>query len=180
MTNGEFTAFAGEPNAGIVISKGCTGPAQFLNCNFWTTSGGAAQVHGNAQVVFNSCHFENDGKPAVINADSGHVVVTACSFAGSGPAIDLERGVRSAIVTANLQGGGLIVDNHIGPLAQIGLNEVAYTYPRESITHYRVKIGDGDESIIAGGWNSGEDAGRRPRPTFKGKVSTARWTEGNA
>lgn len=179
VTNGEFTAFAGEPNAGIVISPGCTGPAQFLNCNFWTTPGGAAQVHGNAQVVFNSCHFENDGKPAVISADNGHIVVTACSFAGNGPAVDLERGVKSAIITSNLQGGGLIVDNHIGSLAQIGLNEVAYTYPKDEIANYRVKIGDGDESVLNGGWNSGEDADDVPAD-LKGKVTTARWTEGDA
>jgi hypothetical protein len=179
VTNGEFTAFTGEPNAGIVISPGSTGPAQFVNCNFWSTPGGAAQVHGNAQVVFNACHFESDGDPAVISADKGHVVVTSCSFAGKGSAIALDRGVRSAIVMGNSQPGGLVVHNEIGRVAQIGLNEVAYKFPPESLLHYRVKIGAGDDDVIGRGWNGPEDADDVPAE-LKGTVSTARWTDSDA
>ena len=109
------------------------------------------------------------------------MVVTACSFAGSGPAVRF--GARRAVgFDRHGQLARWRLDRPTttsARCAQIGLNEVAYTYPKESITNYRVKIGDGDESIIAGGWNSGEDAGDVPAG-LAGKVSTARWTEGNA
>lgn len=179
VTNGEFTAFTGDPNVGILISPGSTGPAQFLNCNFWSTPGGAAQVHGNAQVVFNACHFADDGKPAVISADKGHIIVTNCTFAGGGTAVDVEPGVKSAIIAENSQPGGLVVHNEIGGNAQIGLNEIAYTYPKTSLMHYRVKIGDDDGAVIGSGWNGGEDADDVP-DNFKGIVSTARWTSGDS
>jgi len=95
-----------------------------VNCNFWSTPGGAAQVHGDAQVIFSACHFVDAGNPAVISADQGSLVVNCCSFAAKGPAVDLEPGDKSAIITSNLQPGGLVVHNSIGALAQIGLNEV--------------------------------------------------------
>lgn len=123
VTNGEFTAFTGEPNAGIVISPGVTGAAQFVNCTFWATPGGAAQVHGDAQVTFNACHFVNKGDPGVIVADKGHLIVSSCSFAAKGTAVALEPGVSSALVFGNSQAGGLQVENKIGDLAKISLNE---------------------------------------------------------
>ncbi|HEX5323010.1 MAG TPA: glycosyl hydrolase family 28-related protein [Capsulimonadaceae bacterium] len=125
VTNGEFTAFTGLPNAGVVISPNATGAAQFVNCNFWSTPGGAVQVHGNTQVTINACHFVDSGKPGEVVADNGHVIVNSCSFGAAGTAVALKPGTRSAIITSNSQSGGLIVDNEIGGAAQIGLNETA-------------------------------------------------------
>lgn len=123
VTNGEFTAFTGEPNAGVVISPGVTGAAQFVNCTFWATPGGAAQVHGDVQVTFNACHFVNKGDPGVIIADKGHLIVSSCSFGAKCVAVALEPGVSSALIFGNSQTGGLQIDNKIGALAQISLNE---------------------------------------------------------
>ena len=179
ITNGEFTAFSGAPNAGIVISPGATGAAQFVNCNFWTTPGGAVQVHGNVQVVLNACHFSDAVDPAVIVADKGQLSVTSCSFAGGGTAISLLPGTRAGVITGNLQAGGLVVDNQIGASAQIGLNEAPYVYPAAQLSHYRIKIGGDDGDFLGTGWNGGEDADDVPA-ALKPAVTTARWSSGNS
>lgn len=180
VTNGEFTAFTGEPNAGIVISPGATGAAQFVNCNFWSTPGGAAQVHGNAQVTFSACHFADGGSPGVIVANNGHVIVNACSFGSAGKAVVLEQGTRSAIVTSNMQPGGLVVDNKIGGAAQIGLNETEADFPAATAAHYLVKIGTGgDEEFLGDGWYPDEGA-QGELSGFGEAFDTARWTNGDA
>ncbi|BDI32029.1 hypothetical protein CCAX7_40800 [Capsulimonas corticalis] len=180
VTNGEFTAFVGEPNAGIVISPTAVGAAQFVNCNFWTTPGGAIQVHGNAQVTVNACHFAEGAKDGVIQADKGHLIVSSNSFAATGKAVTLKPGVRSAIVTSNLQPGGLVVDNKIGAFAQIALNEIAYKFPASLTAHYLVNIGaSGDEEFLRDGWGGSEDVGSDP-PSVQSRFHAARWTTGDA
>jgi hypothetical protein len=180
VTNGEFTAFVGEPNAGIVISPTATGAAQFVNCNFWTTPGGAIQVHGNTQVTINACHFAEGAKGGVIQADKGHLIVSSNSFAATGKSVSLKPGVRSAIVTANSQPGGLVVENKIGAYAQIALNEIAYQFPESLTAHYRINIGaSGDEEFLGDGWGGGEDADSDP-PSIRSQFKTARWTTGDA
>ncbi len=180
VTNAEFTAFTGAPNAGVVISPGASGAAQFVNCNFWTTPGGAAQVHGDAQVTFSACHFAEGATPGVIIADKGHLIVNACSFGATGKAVVLKPGVRSAIITSNSQSGGLVIDNQIGAAAQIGFNEMAYVFPPSITGHYQVKIGTaGDEEFLGDGWYGSEGADD-DLSSLKAKFSTARWTNGDA
>lgn len=180
VTNSEFTAFTGAPNAGIVISPTASGGAQFVNCNFWTTPGGAALLHGNTQVTFNSCRFAEGAAGGVIVADKGSVAISNCSFASRGKAIVLKPGVRSAIVTSNLQAGGLVVDNQIGSVAQIAMNEVPFTYPAFITGHYRVNIGTaGDEDFLGDGWHSGETTEEKAKG-IEAKFRTARWTSGDA
>lgn len=180
VTNGEFTAFTGPPNAGIVISPGATGAAQFVNCNFWSTPGGAVQVHGNAQVTINACHFVDSGKPGEIVADNGHIIVNSCSFGSAGTAVVLQPGTHSAIITSNSQSGGLVVDNEIGGAAQIGLNETASDFPAATAAHYLVKIGTpGDEEFLGDGWYGDEDAVGE-LSAIRAPFDTARWTNGDA
>lgn len=180
VTNGEFTAFVHPTSAGIVVAPGVTGAMQFMNCNFWSTPGGGAVIHGNVQATFNACHFMDPGKPGVIVADRGHIAVTNCSFGGGGPAVVLQPGTRAALITGNLQSGGLVVDNAIGPNAQIAMNEGPREYPAAALAHYRIRIGAaGDADFLGPGWYGGEPA-QDGTEALGPRITTARWTNGNA
>ena len=178
VTNGEFTAFGGTENVGIVVSPGAVGAAQFVNCNFWSTPGGAARLHGSGPVTFSACHFGDGAEGGVIAADKGALIVSACTFGTRGKAITLKPGLRSAIITANSQPGGLQVDNGIGAAAQIGLNEAPRQYAASVTAHYLVKIGTpGDDDVLGDGWYGGEAASDAPAAV---RLTTARWTNGSA
>ncbi len=180
VTNGEFTAFAGGPNGGVVISPEAAGGAQFVNCNFWTTPGGAVQIHGNTQVTLSACRFAEGATPGVIVADSGHVIVQGCSFAARGNAVVLKPGVRSAVIMGNSQPGGLVIENGVDNLAQIGMNSVSYTFPAALTAHYRVHIGAaGDEEFLGDGWQGAETTEGK-KTGLESQFRTARWTNGNA
>ncbi len=177
VTNGEFTAFGGAENAGIVISPGAAGAAQFVNCNFWSTPGGAARLHGSGPVTFSACHFADGADGGVIASDGGSLTVSACTFGARGSAVTLKPGLRSAIITANSQPGGLQIDNGIGEAAQIGLNEAPRRYAAALTAHSFLKIGSpGDDDFLGDGWYGGEAAGEAPDT----RLTTARWTSGNA
>jgi len=175
VTNGEFTTFTGEPNAGVVTSPGAGGAAQFVNCNFWSNPGGVAQLNGETAVTFSDCHFSDTAATGAIVAAKGRLIVRGCQFAASGPAIVLGSGVRAAVVAENTQPGGVQVQNGIGARAQIGLNEIPFALPAAQATHYRVKIGaPGDEDYVGTGWFGPEGAADVP-PSLKPAVATARW-----
>ena len=122
VTNGEFTAFAGDPNSAIVTAPGAGGAAQFVNCNFWGVHDHAAWLQGDTQVTLANCHICAGGGD--VFADRGRLIVQGCGFNLSGKSdVVLHPDVKAAILMGNLQPGGFKVDNGIGPKAQIGLNE---------------------------------------------------------
>jgi hypothetical protein len=180
VTNGEFTTFTGEPNAGVVTSPGAGGAAQFVNCNFWSNPGGVAQMDGGTAVTFSDCHFSDTPAGGAIVARKGRLIVHGCNFSTAGTAIVLKLGVPAAVITENLQPGGIQVQNEIGARAQIGLNELPFALPDASAVHYRVKIGAaGDEDYVGSGWYGGEGAADVPN-SLKPAVQTARWAGGTA
>lgn len=122
VTNGEFTAFAGEPNSAIVTAPEAAGAAQFVNCNFWGVLSHAAWLRGKTQVTLSACHICQGGGD--VQADAGRLIVQGCNFEIQGPAVHLGHGVEKALLTGNLEPGGFRVDNGIGSRAQIGLNEM--------------------------------------------------------
>ncbi len=176
VTNGEFTAFAGEPNAAIFTAPGAGGAAQFVNCNFWATPGGAALLQGTTAVTFSGCHFLDVPETGAIVAEAGRLIVRSCNFRKFGaPAVVIGKGVRAAIVTGNLQPGGLVVENRMGPRAQIALNEPPVLTP-DVLGHYRLNIGSaGDEGFVTSGWHGAESSGDAADVT-----RSARWTQGRA
>ena len=175
VTNGEFTTFTGEPNAGVVTAPGAGGAAQFVNCNFWSNPGGVAQLNGETAVTFSDCHFSDTAATGAIVAQRGRLIVRGCQFAAAGPAVVIGSGVHAAVVAENTQPGGVQVQNGIGARAQIGLNELPFALPAASAAHYRVKIGAaGDEDFVTTGWFGGENARDVP-PALKPAVATARW-----
>ena len=180
VTNGEFTTFTGEPNAGVVTAPNAGGAAQFVNCNFWSNPGGVAQLDGNTAVTFSDCHFSDTARTGAIVAHKGRLIVHGCQFAAAGEAIVLGPNVRAAVVAENTQPGGVSVQNGIGNRAQIGLNEMPFALPAAQTAHYRVKIGAaGDEDYVGPGWFGGERAADAPQ-ALKPAVSTARWAGGHA
>jgi Pectate lyase superfamily protein len=123
ITNGEFTAFAGDPNSAIVTAPGADGAAQFVNCNFWGVQGHAAWLTGEVAVTFSDCHFCDDLTGGVILAENGRLIVHGCTFDFACPAVVLKPEVTAAVIAENLQPGGVEINNGIGSRAVVGLNQ---------------------------------------------------------
>ena len=124
ITNGEFTAFAGEPNSAIVTSPGAGGAVQLVNCSFWGVKGHSLLMQGDTEVTLSDSHIFDVPATGAILAEKGKLIVKGCNFeSNKGPAVTLKPGVKTAIIAENLQPGGLQVDNGIGSHAVIGLNQ---------------------------------------------------------
>jgi len=180
VTNGEFTTFTGAPNAGVVVSPGAGGAAQFVNCDFWANPGGVALLDGDTAVTFSDCHFSDTAQTGAIVARRGRLIVHGCQFAQGGTAVVLGANVRAAVVAENTQPGGVSVRSEIGARAQIGLNELPFALPDAQAAHYRLKIGAaGDGDYLGPGWFGPEGAQDVP-PALKPSVTTARWAGAKA
>jgi len=125
ITNGEFTAFAGEPNSAIVTEPEADGAVQFVNCNFWGVKNHVAWLQGTTAVTLADCHILDKLQAGAILAEKGKLIVHGCNFDQACPAVILKPDVSAAIISENLQPGGLQIDNGIGARAVIGLNEGA-------------------------------------------------------
>ena len=124
ITNGEFTAFAGDPNTAIVTAPAAVGAAQFVNCNFWGTKGHIAWMHGDVAITLANCHIMDAFDNGAVLAEKGRLIVQGCTFDKPGQTVVLKQDVKAAVVMGNLQPGGIKVQNEIGEHAQIGLNEM--------------------------------------------------------
>lgn len=123
VTNGEFTAFAGDPNSAIVTSPGADGAAQFVNCNFWGIRNHVAWMQGSTAVTLSDCHICDNLPAGAVLAEKGRLILRGCTFDQNCPAAILEPGVTTAIVAENLEPGGVRIENHIGSRAVVGLNQ---------------------------------------------------------
>lgn len=123
ITNGEFTAFAGDPNSAIVTEPDAEGAAQFVNCNFWGVKNHIAWLRGSTAVTLSDCHICDKLPGGAVLAEKGRLIVRGCTFDESGPTVILKPGVSAAIIAENLQPGGVQIQNGIGSHAVIGLNE---------------------------------------------------------
>jgi len=123
VTNGEFTAFAGEPNSAIVTSTSAAGAAQFVNCNFWGVKNHIAWMQGTTAVTLSDCHICDPLPAGAVLAERGRLILRGCTFDQSYLTAILKLGVTAAIIAENLQPGGVRIDNQIGSRAVIGLNQ---------------------------------------------------------
>ena len=123
ITNGEFTAFAGDPNSAIVTSPEADGAVQLVNCNFWGIKNHVAWMQGSTAITLADCHICDKLDAGAVLAEKGRLIVHGCTFDQGCPAVILKDGMRAAIIAENLQPGGLQVDNGIGSKAVIGLNQ---------------------------------------------------------
>jgi hypothetical protein len=123
ITNGEFTAFAGDPNSAIVTAPGAEGAVQLVNCNFWGIKNHVVWMQGDTTITLANCHIPNRFAAGAVLAERGKLIVQGCTFGQPGTTVVLKKDVKAAIIMGNLQPGGVQVENEIGAHAQIGLNE---------------------------------------------------------
>lgn len=143
ITNGEFNSHQVGEATQVIIGKQCRGNVRFVNCGFWGPVAHNAVLQGDGYTSFSDCYFSNDAptKNYSIVADSGRLQITNCTFdarsherkAGNAvperatyfepPAIDLEPGVRHAIITGNNGYYGVRIENHIKARAIVANNE---------------------------------------------------------
>ncbi|GEM_PF-780670 len=119
--------------AGIDVAKTNKGPVKFTACGFWPNKGQDyhAKVAGRGTVFFESCHFSGwdqakEGVPC-IDANAARVVVTGCDFSSERDnqvKVRLGSSVKAAVISSNLMGGGVLIENDApdGADVQIGLN----------------------------------------------------------
>jgi hypothetical protein len=118
ITNGEFTAFAGPDPTIVRVGPENEGAVRFVNCAYWGYHNRTAEIAGTGVVGFSDCTFASwDTKTGVrtdaqIHATGGTVMVRGCSFLIDRPMIDLEPGVERAVITDNVAGGPVEIENH--------------------------------------------------------------------
>ncbi|HEX4084914.1 MAG TPA: hypothetical protein VHY22_08390 [Chthoniobacteraceae bacterium] len=123
ITNGEFTAFAGDPNSAIVTEPDAGGAAQFVNCNFWGIKNHVAWLQGSTAVNLSDCHISGKLPAGAVLAEKGRLILRGCTLDQNYPAAIIKPGVSAAIIAENLQPGGVTIENGIGTHAVIGLNQ---------------------------------------------------------
>lgn len=120
ITNGEFTAFEG-PNPTIVhVAKSNVGAVRFVNCAYWGFDNRTADIEGSGVIGFSDCTFaswdsknkKHQRQDAQIRATGGTVMVRGCEFMIARPIVDLEAGVKAAVITDNVTRGDSDVENH--------------------------------------------------------------------
>jgi hypothetical protein len=127
ITNGEFVAFEGDNPIEIEISDTCTGNVRFVNCAFWGPAKQNVVSHSKGFLSFSDCFFSSihEGKNPLplIEADGGKLQIRGCSFWGDRPDIQLNQGVKHAIISENNGENGVRINNNIGSKALIIRNE---------------------------------------------------------
>jgi hypothetical protein len=123
ITNGQFTAFAGDPGTDICTAPGAGGVAQLVNCTFYATTHHDIWMKGDTGVTLFACHFHADHPEGSVLVERGRLIVQGCMFDHPGPAVILQAGAAAAAITGNLEPGGLVVRNGIGTRARIADNE---------------------------------------------------------
>jgi hypothetical protein len=112
----------------VVVGPANQGPVKFSASGFWGVNGltSQAELKGRGPIIFEGCHFNGWDKVKVdapcILADNQSLLVNACHFNQERPGhrvIELNRGVRSAVITSNLFPGGELITNNAAANAHI-------------------------------------------------------------
>lgn len=133
ITNGEFTAMAGENPTQVMTAPGFDGVAQLTNCAFWGDSRHLAVCKGPGHLNLNQCNFINCGKggseEAAIVQDNGSLQVSACRFSvQKHNYFSFGKNAKSAIITGNwfaeplayvnTSRAQLVIENNVAPVAK--------------------------------------------------------------
>jgi len=112
----------------VEVGPNNKGQVKFTACGFWANRGldSHAKLEGRGSVLFESCHFSNwdqagAGAPC-IDANARQVIVNGCEFSSDRKnhlKVRLGPLVQAGIVTSNVMGGGVAVDNQAPPEAAI-------------------------------------------------------------
>lgn len=115
ISNGEFTSFHGPDPTMVDVGTNNAGVVRFANCAFWGPCNQIAKIAGRGTVGFSDCTFvewdrHNEGR-AAIQAASGTVLVRGCEFRQNKPQIQLNEGVRRAVISDNVFTGEARIAN---------------------------------------------------------------------
>jgi len=134
ITNGEFTSFTETSHCPtctasptqVVVSSTNNGPIRFVNSAFWGSSDHIAVVSGTGLAAFSDCEFVQwDAAKkgyAAIQVNSGSVSVQGCDFKQNSTQVQVESGVKKAVVIGNLYNGPELFVDHGAIDVQRGLN----------------------------------------------------------
>lgn len=146
ITNGQFNSHKVGKSTQIIIDSSCDGTVRFTNCGFWGPAEHNVVINGRANASFQNCYFstnyisKNPMEPNYsIVANKGKLQVSTCTFDGvqtdevaqwnyggpkkMPPCIQLNKGVKFAVITGNTGYNGVKVQNNIGTRAIIKENE---------------------------------------------------------
>jgi hypothetical protein len=103
ITNGEFTSFHGPDPTMVDVLPTNSGAVRFSNCSFWGPCNQIAKANGTGLLGFGDCTFvqwdgRHTGAPAIL-AQGGTLMVRGCEFKEDKLAVDVQAGVKRAIVT---------------------------------------------------------------------------------
>lgn len=136
VENSQFHAGVSVSNSqmfgAVVVEESNQGPVKFTSCGLFGSTVGDlgfahARLDGIGQVSFNNCHFiaiepANDS-PLAIHVIGGGVSIIGCDFMDAGREhLRLEKGVESAIVTANRFRGRMQITDRMEREAVIAHN----------------------------------------------------------
>jgi hypothetical protein len=115
ITNGEFVAMEGDDPTMVRVSPTNTGVVRFLNCAFWGPCNQNAVIEGKGTVGFSDCTFVQWGGKqhdrAAIQGKNGTVMVQGCTFREDAPQVQLDKGVKRAVITGNVLTGETRIEN---------------------------------------------------------------------
>lgn len=118
----------------VVIGENNTGPIRFTGCGFFGATAEevvAEPSHidskGKGHVGIDNCHFitlAGDNKTKInVRASGGKITISNCNFIDADRThIQLEEGLRSAIISGNTFTGKMGIENNSTANVQIGLN----------------------------------------------------------
>jgi hypothetical protein len=126
VTNGEFVSFRGSDPTMVRVAPSHSGTVRFVNCAYWGPNKQIAVIEGSGTVGFSDCTFmqwdkDREGR-AAIQARGGTVLVRGCEFRDDRPQVEIEEGVRRAVVTDNVVTGELRITNRSSGAVQISGN----------------------------------------------------------
>jgi hypothetical protein len=126
VTNGEFVSFRGSDPTMVRVAPSHSGTVRFVNCAYWGPNKQIAVIEGSGTVGFSDCTFmqwdkDREGR-AAIQARGGTVLVRGCEFRDDRPQVEIEEGVRRAVVTDNVVTGELRITNRSSGAVQISEN----------------------------------------------------------
>jgi hypothetical protein len=110
ITNGEFVSLGGPDPTTLVVTGKHRGTVRLVNCAFWgDTLNQAVRVDGQGTVGLSDCTFvqwaaKKDGRPAVQGL-GGTLLVRGCEFQHDAPQIEIQDGVRRAVISDNVMAG---------------------------------------------------------------------------
>ena len=115
ISNGEFVSFHSPDPTMVRVDSTHSGCVRFVNCAFWGSCNQIAKIAGRGTVGFSDCTFmqwdrEKKGV-AALQAESGTLLVRGCEFQQDKPQIDLNEGVRRAVISDNIVKGALRISN---------------------------------------------------------------------